>query len=228
MEEELLRQILREIQSQSGTSWLDFLQLFIPAIVGLMGGLAGAAVGFYAVKRSSESQLAAVRLTTQADVDRMSRERRLDLRRERYMELQDALAEYIAALDSMLVTHSTFAQSTFESDEENAKMYMTLFENTREDFETVRSSGRLSKSGFKVGDQEIGGLVRLLSQDARNQYLAMIRSSNERVRDFLRTSKAPAYRSGYWPEEDAAQRTEIANRTHQISEMIEERISLTD
>lgn len=49
MEEELLRQILREIQSQSGTSFLDFLQLMIPAIVGLIAGLAGAAVGIYSV-----------------------------------------------------------------------------------------------------------------------------------------------------------------------------------
>ena len=56
MEVELLRQILQELQSQSGTSWLDFLQLMIPAIVGLIAGLAGAAVAIYTVKRSGDHQ----------------------------------------------------------------------------------------------------------------------------------------------------------------------------
>ena len=228
MEEELLRRILQEIQSQSGTSWQDVLLLLIPALVGLVVGISGAAVAIYTVKRSSDGQVEGLRLTAESDYKKISLERRLDLRRERYMELQDALAEFIAALDSMLVTHSTYAQSIFESDEGNAKTYKTLFESTRDEFETVRSSGRLSKSGFKVGDQKIGDLARLLAQDARNQYLAMIRSSNEAVSEFLRTSKAPSYPTGYWPKEDAIQRTEIAKRTHQISEMIEERISLTD
>jgi hypothetical protein len=158
MEEELLRQILQEIERQSGTSWLDILQLLIPAIVGLLAGLAGAGVGVYSVKRSSESQLESLRLTTAAELDKISIDRRLELRRERYMEVQNALAEFIASLDNMLAASLRHAVAVFHDDTGNEEAYLATYHTSLAEFEGVRSSGRLHKARFKIGDREIGGL----------------------------------------------------------------------
>ena len=153
MEEELLRQILQEFQSQSGTSWQDVLQLAIPAVVGLVAGLAGAAVGIYSVRRSSASQLEALRIATDADLKKISLERRLDLSRDRYMELQNALAEFIAALDNMLWAELRHVFAIFHGDAANEDDYLATYERCRSDFEKVRSSGRLSECRLKIGDQ---------------------------------------------------------------------------
>ena len=225
MEEELLRQILQEIQSQSGTSWQDVLLLSIPALVGLFVGLSGAAVAIYTVKRSSDNQLETLRLTTQAEVDKISLERRLDLRRDRYMELQNALAEFIAAADRMLDAKLRHAVAIFAGDATNQKDYLAIYENCRINFETVRSSGRLSEGRLKIGDQEIGHAVSMLAKDAERQYLNMNDYVFDTVTEFRESGKTPGG-NGNWPEEHGTQRAEIANRTHQISEMIEERISL--
>ncbi len=227
MEEELLRQILQEIQSQSGTSWLEFLQLFIPAIVGLVGGLAGAAVGFYAVKRSSESQLAAVRLTTQADVDKISIERRLEWRRERYLTLIDALAEYIAALDYMLDAEWRYAVAVFDASG-NEQRYSATYDACRDRFEEIRSSGRLSEARLKIGDKDIGKAILTLAIEAEQQYIAMIRFAMAAVTEFQNSGVKPGSGTKYWPQEHLTQRDNIDEAAHQVSQLIEERISLTD
>ncbi|MCH7698647.1 MAG: hypothetical protein IH865_06895 [Chloroflexi bacterium] len=228
MEEELLRQILQELQSQSGTSWLDVLQFMIPALTGLLGGLLAAGVGFYAVKRSSESQMETVRLTTEADVAKISIERRLEWRREGYMDLQKALAEFIAALDSLLVAKGNHAGSVFQGDEPNEKLYLTIYDTCRERFENVRSSGRLSECGFKVADQEIGNQVRALTADAMKQIVGMVGYRVRAIEDFRKSGKVPGSATSYWPEEHATQQADIAKRTHQISELIEQRVSLAN
>ena len=98
------------------------------------------------------------RLTTEAELKKISAERSGEWRRERYRELQDALAEYIATADKMLEAELLLDGviidgTTHESD------YRRTFKKCAEDFERVRSSGRVSEARLKIGDQTIGGLV---------------------------------------------------------------------
>ena len=227
MEEELLRQILQELQSQSGTNWLDFLQLMIPAIVGLLAGILGAGVGIYSVKRSSESQLHALRLTTKADVDKISLERSLDWRRDRYLELQNALAEFIAAFDTKLEAQRRHAKATFITVADEAT-YLDILVNCQTRLEEVRISGHLSEGRYKVENQEIGDLVLTLIRDSEEQYLDMFRFVFDALAEFRNSGTTPGNGTAYWPEEHEAQRLDIAKRTHHISKLIEERISLSD
>ena len=146
----------------------------------------------------------------------------------RYQELQDALAEFIAALNSVLYARGTQASSVFLSDEPNEKLYGTIYTTCRDRFESVRSSGRLSESGFKVADQEIGKLVRALTEDSMRQILAMADFRLKAIEEFRESGTVPGSATRYWPEQHAVQLAEIAERTHQINEMIEQRISLPD
>ena len=225
MEEELLRQILQELQDQSGTSWLDFLQLMIPALVGLIAGLAGAAVGIYSVRRSSASQLESLRLTTEAELRKISAERRLEWRRERYLELVNSLAEFIAALDRMLDAQRRYCIAVFHDDTANEDAYLETYNTCVGDFEKVRSSGRLSEGRLKIGDETIGNQVNTLASEADSRYLAMIRFAAIATTEFVDSGKPAGSDTRFWPEEHAAQRADIAKRTHQISEQIEARIS---
>ena len=216
MEEELLRQILQEIQSQSGTSWQDVLMLSIPALGGLIAGLLAASIGFYAVWHGGRSEL-----------KKISFERRLNLRRDRYMELQNALAEFIAGLDIMLEADRRYAATVFKGYENKAD-YLDIYNACKTRAEEIRSSGRLSESRLKIGDQEIGDLVFALSHDADHRYVEMLQIISEALDEFGNSGDIPRSETGYWPEEHDVQRTDMTRRTHEISEMIEERISLID
>ena len=227
MEEEILQRILQELQSQSGTGWLDVLQFTIPALAGLTGGLVAAWIGYQAAKRSYESQIETARLGREAELKKISLERRLEWRRERYVDLQNALAEFIAALDFMLEAQLRYAVAVFEKTG-NEGRYLATSATCRDRFEDIRSSGRLSEARLKIGDEEIGEMVVTLSVDAEIQHLAMIRFAIDAVADFQKSGTAPGSEEGLWPEEHRKQRTNIDERTHQVSRLIEERISLTD
>lgn len=224
MEEELLRQILQELQDQSSTSFLDFLQLMAPAFVGLIAGLAGAAVGIYSVRRSGELQLKTLRLTTEADIDKISIERRLEWRRERYLELVNALGEFIASWDETVNSLKRLAAAIFVGST-NEDSYNTIYLNCWEKLESARSSGRLTDARLKIGDLEIGDLVEALAADAENRYLAITADALEAIAEFRKSGEVPSQETGYWRQEHYDQRRDIAKRTHQINEMIEQRIS---
>ena len=228
MEEELLRQILQELESQSGLSWLEALIFIIPALGALVGGLAAAWVGHQAAKRAYDSQIEAVALASQAEKENLVTTRLSTWRNRRYMELQDALAEYIDALSSMQTTMGNKAGAVFKSDERNEKLYATIYDGCVEKFESVRSSGRLNESTLKVADQKIGDLVRTLADDSLKQILAMTGHRIAAIAEFKESGTVPGSAASYWPEEHAAQLAEIAKRTHEVNEMIEEQISLSD
>ena len=217
MEEELLKQILQELQDQSGTSFLDFLQLMAPALVAFAVGLVGGAVGIYGVQYGTRSEL-----------NKLSIERRLEWRRETYNELTDALAEFIAALDYTLEAKWRLAQAVFEKSSEQKDFYGTLYDSCVERFEKIRSSGRLSQARLKIEDHEIGELVRTLAEEAELGHLTMIAFATKAMVEFEESGSSSGSEARYMPEDHAVRRTEIDEKAHQISKLIEERISLTD
>ena len=178
-------------------------------------------------KRSSDAQLEALRLATESDFEKISFERRLEWRRERYLELQNALAEFVGALDKMLAAKLRHAISVFHGDTYNEEPYLAAYGKCVEEFETVRSSGRLNERRLKIGDKQIGDLVLTLSVNADTQYVAMLRSVAEATAAFKKAGNPPGSDDRFWAEEQRNQRSDIAKRTHHISELIEKRISLS-
>ena len=82
--------------------------------------------------------------------------------------------------------------------------------------------------GSRLGIKRIGSLVLTLAEEADHQYVAMVRFAIEAQVQFRESGSPSGSDARFWPEEHALQRADIANRTHEISEMIEDRISLTN
>ena len=224
MEEELLRQILRELQNQSGTSFLDFLQLMAPAAVGLIAGLAGAGVGIYSVKRSSESQIETVRLASQAERENLVTDRLLTWRRERYEELTDALAEYVAGLSKTVSSAALYAVTLVEDDQDNLEDYLVSYHECRKSFESIRASERLMSARLKVANAAIGEAVSGLAKDAD----ALLFETLGEIQDIIRAhDEADAANEEHtaWPKKHESRQEQIVVRAHQINEQVEALVS---
>ena len=70
--------------------------------------------------------------------------------------------------------------------------------------------------------------MRTLADDSLKQILAMTGHRIAAIAEFKESGTVPGSAASYWPEEHAAQLAEIAKRTHEVNEMIEEQISLSD
>lgn len=126
-------------------------------------------------------------------------------------------------MNSTLIAKKLHASAIFARQQDNESRYETTYTECWDKLENVRSSGRLVEARLKIGDHEVGDLVKTLTFDAEHIITEIITFDVQAIDEFRKSEAEPS-----WPEEQTSQLDEIAKRTHRINEMIEERISLTN
>ena len=159
--EELLRQILEELRTDSTNDWLETLKVLAP----LIGGLLAALVGAVAVLQANTTQRAAMKATAAAQAEFGRTERRTAWRQERYGLLLAALGEYLGALRSMNLALDSLTRTFASSgDDEAAKTSaISEFAAAAKNFREVNMGSRILNAAVQVADENVANLAQQIA-----------------------------------------------------------------